>query len=279
MVVSRAAIIFATLIPTISKSVTLCPRYGCHAASCGQIGRFENVRAALRADSTLISGKGAAANSLTNSVANPVTLTGDGEVHVRRRAVLTRPLLPGSLKDLRPRLEDEARRLVRELASAGPFDAMARFASHLPAVLRHGAPARLADAGRMGSAVVFDAADAGDLSPDEAREVVIGYVGPALDTTILATGHMLWRLATTPETYAAVRAASELIPGVVNEVVPLASPLRCLTRFAARVYVGDGSLIPEGSMVLILFASAKTMNRRRIAAMAPRPMQPAVGLP
>ena len=89
------------------------------------IGRFEDVRAALRTDNILISGKGVAANSFVNSMAEPITLTSDGEVHARRRAVLMRPLMQGSLKDLGPRLEDEARRLVMELASAGTFDAMA----------------------------------------------------------------------------------------------------------------------------------------------------------
>ena len=48
------------------------------------------------------------------------------------------------------------------------------------------------------AARLFQAADAGGLSPEEAQAMVIDYVAPALDTTILATGQMLWRLGTTP---------------------------------------------------------------------------------
>lgn len=73
---------------------------------------------------------------------------------------------------------------------------------------------------------LFDAADRGELSLDEAKAMIIDYVAPALDTTILATGHMLWRLAVTPGAYDALRAEPELVPSVVNEAVRLASPIR-----------------------------------------------------
>lgn len=103
---------------------------------------------------------------------------------------------------------------------------------------------------------LFDAADRGDLSPAEARAMVLDYVGPALDTTILATGHMLWRLATTPGAYDAVRSDPGLIPGVVNESVRLASPIRGFTRYAAHDFDLDGVVIPRGQRALVLFAAA-----------------------
>jgi cytochrome P450 len=108
---------------------------------------------------------------------------------------------------------------------------------------------------------LFDAADRGELSPREARAMVLDYVGPALDTTILATGHMLWRLATTPGAYDAVRADPALIPGVVNESVRLASPIRGFTRHAAADYPLDGVTIRQGDRVLVLFASANHDER------------------
>jgi len=271
------------------------------------IGRFDDVRAALRADSALISGQGVAANGVVNRMSQPITLTSDGNVHLRRREVLMRPVMPGRLKDLRPRLEAEANRLVAELAGGGQFDAMACFASHLPVtvvadlvglnavgrahMLRWAAAtfnilgeinARwISSAPRMlglrryvlrlkrealapdgWAARLFDAADAGELSHEEARAMVIDYVGPALDTTILATGHMLWRLGATPGAYAALRAAPELIPGAVNEAVRLASPIRGFTRHAIRDYAANDVLIPAGARVLVLFASANRDERR-----------------
>lgn len=103
---------------------------------------------------------------------------------------------------------------------------------------------------------LFDAADRGEISPAEARAMIIDYVAPALDTTILATGEMLWRLATTPGAYDAVRADPSLIPGVVNEAVRLASPIRGFTRHAAEAFELEGVTIPRGDRALIIFASA-----------------------
>lgn len=103
---------------------------------------------------------------------------------------------------------------------------------------------------------LFDAADRGDISHAEARAMIIDYVAPALDTTILATGQMLWRLAVTPGAYDAVRADPSLIPGVVNEAVRLGSPIRGFTRHAAEDFELEGATIPRGERALILFASA-----------------------
>jgi cytochrome P450 len=270
------------------------------------IGRFDDVRAALRANDVLVSGRGVAANDLVNNVDNPITLSSDGEIHDRRRLALIQPVLPGPLKDLRKRLEDEADGLVAGLATGERFDAMARFASHLP-VKVVAELVGLNEAGRKkmlrwaaatfdvlgvlnarGIAAMpqvlelsryirslsranvmpggwaeglFDAADRGDLSPEEAQAMVIDYVGPALDTTILATGEMLWRLAITPGAYEAVREDPSLIPGVINEVVRISSPIRSFTRFAAADYAVGDITVPAGDRVLVLFASANWDER------------------
>jgi cytochrome P450 len=195
---------------------------------------------------------------------------------------------------------------VAELADGATFDAMARFATHLPVTVV-GELVGLSQAGRRNmldwaaatfdvlgamnargraampraielgryiqrldrsavapdswAARLFDAADRGELSPEEARAMIIDYVGPALDTTILATGEMVWRLANTPRAYDAVRAEPNLIPGVVNETVRLASPIRAFTRYADDDYNAGGTVIPRGDRVLVLFASANRDER------------------
>lgn len=103
---------------------------------------------------------------------------------------------------------------------------------------------------------LFDAADRGEISRTEARAMIIDYVAPALDTTILATGQMVWRLAVTPGAYDAVRADPSLIPGIVNEAVRLGSPIRGFTRYAAEAFELGDAVIPAGGRALILFASA-----------------------
>ncbi len=96
------------------------------------IGRFDDVRLALRSDAALISGNGVAANKLVNSQRVPIVLTSDADTHNRRRSVLAKPILPSPLKVLRPRLEEEAERIVLRLANGAQFDAMSSFAAHLP---------------------------------------------------------------------------------------------------------------------------------------------------
>lgn len=270
------------------------------------VGRFDDVRAVLRADEVFVSGHGVGANGLVNGASSPITLTSDGETHMRRRRVLIQPVMPQPLKELRPRLEAEADRLVESHATGGTFDAMASVAAHLPVtiiaelvglneegrtrMLRWAAATfdllgvlnwrglraiplllqlkRYAE--RLDRKLVvpggwadrlFDAADRGELTRAEANAMIIDYVGPALDTTILATGHMLWRLAVTPGAYEDLRADPALVPSVVNEAVRLASPIRGFTRHALSDFALGDTTIPKDARLLVLFASANRDER------------------
>jgi cytochrome P450 len=270
------------------------------------ISRYDDVRAALRADAVLISGRGVAANDMVNQAQNPITLTSDGETHMRRRLALIQPVMPGPLEQLRPRLEAEADRLVAQLATGETFDAMSLFAFHLPVtvvaelvglnekgrknMLRWAAAtfdalgvmnarglAALPHVLELGHYVrglgrgdvtpdgwadrLFAAAERGELSAEEAQAMVIDYVGPALDTTILATGELIWRLGVTPGAYEALRATPTLVPSAVNEAVRMGSPLRGFTRYAAEDYAAGDIVIPAGQRVLVLFASANRDER------------------
>jgi cytochrome P450 len=270
------------------------------------VGRFDDVRAVLRADEVFVSGHGVGANGLVNGASSPITLTSDGETHMRRRRVLIQPVMPQPLKELRPRLEAEADRLVESHATGETFDAMASVAAHLPVtiiaelvglneegrtrMLRWAAATfdllgvlnwrglraiplllqlkRYAE--RLDRKLVvpggwadrlFDAADRGELTRAEANVMIIDYVGPALDTTILATGHMLWRLAVTPGAYEDLRADPALVPSVVNEAVRLASPIRGFTRHVLSDFALGDTAIPKDARLLVLFASANRDER------------------
>ena len=102
----------------------------------------------------------------------------------------------------------------------------------------------------------------GTLGPEEAAMMVVDYVAPALDTTIVASAHMLWRLSTSPGAFDALKADPSLVSSLVNESVRLASPIREFTRFTAEDFVSDAGTIPAGTRVAMLFASANWDERR-----------------
>ena len=101
----------------------------------------------------------------------------------------------------------------------------------------------------------------GRLNQAESSSMLLDYIAPSLDTTILAASHMFWELARSPEKYAAVRADPELVPSVVNEAVRISSPIRGFTRVADVDYDVDGVTLPAGSRVMILWSSANHDER------------------
>lgn len=264
------------------------------------LGRFDDVRAALRDDEVFLSGGGVAANPIANRLGTDTTLSSDGEVHSRRRRVLMKSLGAKALASIEEPLAHEARAVVASLLERGQFEAVADFASHLPVAVVselvgvRGGSARMlrwaaatfdglgpvnrrslrslhralgllvytmrlrpgAVAPGTWAASVFEAERRGELSPREARALVIDFVAPSLDTTILATTHLLWVLAANPETWARIREDPGLIPAAVVENVRLASPIRGFTRTLSREHEIDGVLMPEGSRVVLLFGAA-----------------------
>jgi cytochrome P450 len=271
------------------------------------IGRHADVRAALRADEVLVSGRGVALSALVNDTPARTTLTSDGELHRRRRAVLMKPMMPSALVEVRATVDRLAGELVASLAARGSFDGITDFARHLPvSVVSHlvGLPedgrermldwaaamfdvlgpnnaraqaaagavfemihyaagvdrARLAPGGF--AAQLFAAADAGRLDPEDVPGLLVDYIAPSLDTTILATGHLLYLLGSHPEQWDLVRVDPALVPAAVNEVLRFEAPARAFTRFATKPYHADGVAIPEGERVLVLFGSANRDERR-----------------
>ncbi len=106
------------------------------------------------------------------------------------------------------------------------------------------------------AASVFAAQQSGELTVAEAKALVIDFVAPALDTTILATTHLLWLLARNPDAWAEIRADPDLIRAAVVENVRLASPIRGFTRQLAADHEVDGVTLPAGARVALLFGAA-----------------------
>jgi cytochrome P450 len=109
---------------------------------------------------------------------------------------------------------------------------------------------------------LYDAADAGLIEPSLVPQFTRDYIAPSLDTTIFATGHLMYHLGRNPDQWQALRDSPSLIANAINEAVRIEAPIRGFTRFAAQNYGVDGTVIPAGDRVLILYASANRDERR-----------------
>jgi cytochrome P450 len=108
---------------------------------------------------------------------------------------------------------------------------------------------------------IFDAIDRGDISLKDGRELIFDYVTPSLDTTIYATGEMLYQLASAPEAFEELRRNPQLHGPAILESVRLASPLKGFTRYAADNFRLSETIVPKGSRVWLLYASANRDER------------------
>ena len=111
---------------------------------------------------------------------------------------------------------------------------------------------------------LFEAARTGRLSPAEAVAATSAYVIPSLDTTILAMGHLLCNLGANPEQWVLLRERPELIPSAVLEGVRHSSVLRWFSRVAAQDYEVEGSVIPKGGRVMLLYGCANRDERHYV---------------
>ncbi len=108
---------------------------------------------------------------------------------------------------------------------------------------------------------LFDLADKGLLPRELAAVAMRDYLNPSLDTTISATGQLLWQLGRNPDQWARLREEPALARNAVNEAVRMASPVRSFARHTScDVEVGD-HVIPEGARVMMLYASANRDER------------------
>jgi len=110
--------------------------------------------------------------------------------------------------------------------------------------------------------MLHDAADAGDVSHDEARLLALSYMGPSLDTTIFAISNAIWLFANSPDQWQQLCADPALIPNAINEALRLESPVQGFSRFAIADHGFDGDTIPSQSRIIVLFASANRDERR-----------------
>ncbi|MFH5823398.1 cytochrome P450 [Georgenia sp. AZ-5] len=108
--------------------------------------------------------------------------------------------------------------------------------------------------GSMGRAI-FDAGERGDIPRESCGHIIHQYVGAGTDTTIASIGNALAQLAAHPDQYELLRQDPSLIPSAFNEVLRYEAPVHAFGRLVKEDVEVDGTLIPAGSQVAILFGS------------------------
>ena len=115
--------------------------------------------------------------------------------------------------------------------------------------------------GGWGSAV-YDAADRGVCSEDEAERLVRSFLTAGVDTTVNGIGNMLAAFVQFPEEWEKLRNDPNLIKRAFEESLRWDSTVQTFFRTTARDVTVAGVRIPEGAKVLLFLAAANRDPRR-----------------
>lgn len=179
-------------------------------------------------------------------------------------------VLPLEIVAHRVGLPDDGRERMLEWAAAGfncmgmmdnertqqGMQIMQEAAAYLQAVVPDGlTPGGWADD-------LMQAEKRGELDRQTCIMLLSDYIYPSLDTTIHAISAGLRLFGENPDQWELLRQDRSLLPRAVSEIGRLASPILWFSRVAAEDYDLAGTLIPEGSRVVVLYGSANRDERK-----------------
>lgn len=108
--------------------------------------------------------------------------------------------------------------------------------------------------GSVGRGIV-DAEARGDIPAGTAGHIIHQYLGAGIDTTIAAIGNIVALFAAHPEQLDLVRKDASLVPAAFNEVQRYWAPIHAWGRLVTRDVEIDGTVVPAGSQIAILFGA------------------------
>ncbi|WP_306316953.1 MULTISPECIES: cytochrome P450 [unclassified Streptomyces] len=111
------------------------------------------------------------------------------------------------------------------------------------------------------AAHLYRAADRGELPREKCPALMLDYVTPSLDTTILAIANTIALFAQHPDQWDLLRADRTLVPHAINESLRLESPVPQFSRVLTADHEIDGVALPAGSRVALLYGSANRDER------------------
>ncbi|MEN0134654.1 MAG: cytochrome P450 [Rhodococcus sp. (in: high G+C Gram-positive bacteria)] len=105
-------------------------------------------------------------------------------------------------------------------------------------------------------AKIFDAADTGEVSEDEAALLVRSFLTAGVDTTVSALGFAIRRFAEHPDQWDRLRQDPSLARSAFDEVVRIDSPVTGFFRTTTKETMLGTSTIPADQKVMVLFSGA-----------------------
>ena len=112
------------------------------------------------------------------------------------------------------------------------------------------------------AAMIWEAADRGEIAKETCPFLMNDYMGPSLDTTIFATANAIWLFAQHPDQWDLIRQNPALIPQAINEIVRIETPIQGFSRYVAQDTTVGGVALPQGSRAIVLYASANRDERK-----------------
>jgi cytochrome P450 len=105
-------------------------------------------------------------------------------------------------------------------------------------------------------AEIYAAADAGDLTEQEAALLVRSLLSAGVDTTVTGIGSALWAFAQNPDQFERLRADPKLARNAFEEALRFTSPVHTFCRTAAANTMVAGVAIEEGTKILCVLGAA-----------------------
>src|SRR5581483_2847921 len=105
-------------------------------------------------------------------------------------------------------------------------------------------------------AEIYAAADAGDLTEQEAGLLVRSLLSAGVDTTVTGIGSALWAFAQNPAQFERLRADLKLARNAFEEALRLTSPVHTFCRTTAANTAVAGVELEEGSKILCVLGAA-----------------------
>jgi cytochrome P450 len=111
-------------------------------------------------------------------------------------------------------------------------------------------------------AQIHEAADRGDLSPEEAPLIVRSLLTAGVDTTVNGLGNAMFAFAENPGQWQVLRDDPGLIRQAFDEALRYESPVQTFFRTTTRAVEAAGTVIPAGEKVLLFLGAANRDHRR-----------------